>query len=368
MRTNSAKDARGTMPFKRKLVYWVKTARVQTAMVTSLALWVGYIATSDVSVVGIVSLAIIGILVHVWGFTLNEIKDSDYDSQADDVGGHPIAQGFVDVEDATKVAWLSAFTSVIVLWMWSRSPGAVSLLLLSFVPGYMYNEWSKVHWWSNGYLSMWAALLVFTGSAVSGTINVYSVCLAFILSIQIFVQVIQGDLKDLKEPESSFAAKLGVITTEVKGSVYEYVDGEVGDEIQSKGYCEVVRYPFKFSLTVYSLKIVEAGLLAYVSLAAINELPYSTITTRGFNTLYITIFILITMLFIATASLFLVYIYDRDEIKKKSALHEVSSIILIGMSILPLSMLGGVIVATVPAIWFIGVNTVIHSSSMNPDI
>jgi len=341
---------------------WLKTTRIQTALVTSLSLWAGYITVSDLDLQSAVFLGAMGILFHVFGFTLNEVKDSEYDAKINNGSNHPIALGKVNKDLARYVAWyalLSMFAlSTVISLSYGYSYMGVLMLVVAVFPAYLYNEFSKTHWWSNIYLSMWVFAMVLSGSFFASEPNQVTLLVGLAIAIQIFVQVIEGDLKDLTGKEASICDKLGV---EVK-TIHEYINQatDVGADIPEKTG-EIVVYNNKFTAVVYGLKLIELGLLLSV--------VYVYGGVRGFDMiLYTSVYFTTLIIFTTSMNMILVYVYNRDRIKKASSLHELSAIVLIGLSLYPFSQAGAVLVAVGPILWYIFVNGMLYSDILNPDV
>jgi hypothetical protein len=344
-----------------KITDWVKTTRIQTAMVTALAVWIGHVSVSPMSARDAILLGLVGVLVHIWGFTLNEVEDYIYDKKHENAEGHPIAQGKVHAGSARVLAWIAAVMAVVTLTTSGVPLPSVVVLLLSFVPGYAYDKWSKSHWWSNGYLSIWAMMMVMTGALYAGTPTVHTVIVATAVSIQIFVQVIQGDLKDIEGPESTFAEVCGVRVSTVKSRVLEH-SGSGGEVCQVNRADEnVLSYSKLFIGVVYGMKLLEAGL--------IFVLVVMTFRLKGFlSQAWILAVFVVAIAFIWSASMFLVYVYDRDEIKERSSTHELTSIVLLGLAVVGLDSTSAMLIMVAPIVWYVATNAALHSSALNPDI
>lgn len=346
---------------KVKLVNWVKTTRVQTAMVTALALWIGYVTVSPLSIESGVILGAMGLLVHIWGFTLNEVEDYKYDSKHGDADGHPIAKGKVHAGIARHMAWVSGFLAVAVSALFDSQPIATVVLIASFLPGYMYNKKSKTHWWSNIYLSIWASLMVLAGALHAGVPTQYTIAISVALGIQIFVQVVQGDLKDINGEENTFAEQMGVHTKHITSPLSSPPSSGEEQLPWNTGSCDVVEYTFAFATWVYLVKIIEALLLVYVATATV---PFSV----SMSLEYYFAFMLVGIGFFYTVSLFLVYQFDREDIKKRSSLHELTSIVFLGMSVMGLHLEGGILILAAPIVWYLSVNYIINTGALNPDV
>lgn len=343
-----------------RLGKWIKTMRVQTALVTSLAIWGGYITVSPLTFESAVILGFIGLQYHIFGFTMNEVEDYKYDASIGNGSEHPIAKGEVHAGLARYVSWIAFMLSIVISVLSGYSIYGSIVLMLAVIPALMYNKYSKVHWWSNIYLTIWAMMMVIAGALHAGTPNTISYVLAVAIGIQIFIQVIEGDLKDIAGTERSICDVLGV---ELK-STEEFINGKDDisfSTIESAESVDVISYTRKFSALVYGLKSVELVILVYVA---------SIFTSMNMSMIrpYILVYFIISIVFITSISMLTVYLYQRDKVKKMSSIHELSAIVLIGASLYPIQHNAGILIAIAPILWYIGVNKVIHSGPLNPDI
>lgn len=346
---------------KVKVINWVKTTRVQTAMVTALALWIGYVTVSPLTIQATILLGCIGLLTHIWGFTLNEVQDYEYDLRHGEAGGHPIAQGKVHAGTARYFAWMAGFGAIAISALSPYDIMATVVLAVSFIPGYMYDQWSKKHWWSNAYLSLWASLVVLSGALHAGQPNYFTALVIPAVGIQIFIQVVEGDLKDLMGPENTFAGKMGVSVEGVVGSLYDPESSDLDDKEVDPNHCKVVSYSTPFTAGMYLVKAVEVSLLSIVLLETVSF-------SADIITPFLAVFMASIIAFFYTLSIFMVYEHDRDRIKKMSSAHELTSIVVLGLAVSGLHLTGAVVIILAPILWYVVVNNTVHSSALNPDI
>lgn len=343
------------------LLTWIKTTRVQTGLVTSLSLWVGFVSVTSLDIRSTVLLGLIGLSFHIFGFTLNEVKDAEYDASIGNNSVHPIARGDINKESARWLAWSAYIASVIISAISPYSELGTLVLILAVIPAYLYDEYSKTHWWSNVYLSVWAGTMVLSGALHAGTPNIITAALMCAVSIQIFVQVMQGDLKDLTGDEESVCRTLGVNLKSSK----DYIDNQVGFELDKNKFdineSGIVTYTRKFVGLVYTMKAIEVSLLLFVVYTFIQTVTEYTII---YSTLYFGVFIS----FVTSLSMFMVWVYDRDLIKKYSSIHELSAIVLVGLTVFSIDPRSGIVIAIAPVIWYIVVNKILHSGALNPDV
>lgn len=361
MSANHSTETMNEYSTRTKILNWVKTSRVQTAMVTTLALWIGYITVSNLTIRSAVILGVIGLLVHLWGFTLNEVEDYQYDAEHGDLDGHPIAQGKVHAGTARYFAWMAGIAAVGVSALSPYPIAATVILVASFAPGYAYNKWSKTHWWSNMYLAMWASLMVLAGALYAGAPNILTSAAAIAVGIQIFIQVVEGDLKDIRADERSLTEQFGVVLRPIKSNVYNSVPETLPGEPSECNKCNVVKYPSAFTAFVYTVKIIEVALLLFIVSETMRvDAPVSPI--------YIALLMLVGIAFFYSLSLLMVLRFDRDRIKRMSSVHELVSVVALGLAVFGLQMNGALLIIIAPIFWYLCVNYTIHSGALNPDV
>lgn len=342
-----------------KAIKWVKTMRIQTALVTSLAVWVGYASVANLTVESTIIIGSIGIFFHIFGFTMNEVEDYEYDASIGNGSEHPIAKGEVHAGIAKYVAWSSLILAIVISALSGYSTAGTIMLLLAVVPGFAYNKFSKVHWWSNLYLSIWAVMMVIAGALHAGTPNIITYIFAAAISIQIFIQVMEGDMKDLTGNEDSVCRRMGVQLQSGHEYIKQKQNADVGD--LDVNDVNVVSYTKKFMAFLYGVKLLEVITLVYIASSFISMAPFNL---RIYGLAYFATIIVFT----SSISMLTVYVYDRDRIKQMSSIHELSAIVLIGLTVFPIQHYAGALIALGPIVWYLVVNQVIHSGALNPDI
>ena len=340
---------------------WVKTMRLQTALVTSVTLWAGYISVSSMRVTDAVVLGFAGVAFHVFGFTLNEVKDSAYDANIDNGSYHPVAEGDVDRNAAKYIAWGAYTLSLLVPLAFGYSILATIVMALAVIPAYAYNLFSKEHWWSNSYMSVWAAMMVLAGALYAGSPNAITVAIAGALSVQSFAQAIQGGLKDIVGDESSLCKKMGVKITKARSYLKDELGVELSGDKAEINNVDVVSYTKKFTALIYVLKTSQIAFLATVAYVYVDMALWEM---RAFTLA----FFVLVVIFFTTLSMTTVYVYDRDRIKKASSVHELTTLVLLGLTLYTLDPHGGLLVGLAPMVWYLAVNKTVHSGALNPDI
>lgn len=319
-----------------RIATYLQTLRLQTAMVTSAALWIGYASINIPDIKALAVLTLLGMLIHIWGFGLNEVQDAEYDSEKDESGSHPIAEGKVS-KDIVKIIVnssliLSIFLAAVII---EESFGYIAYTIM-IITGYIYNKFSKQIWYSNFVLSAWAFAMTFIGASIAGAVTIYTFSFAVLLSAQIFVQVIQGDLKDINGSEETLAEKLGVEVNE-----------------------QAISYSWKFNFVLYLFKFI-------IQLPLAVAIFWSNLVSPHGGG--VVIFSVFTLLFIATAIRWPINELDRGKIKERSAQHEIISMAFIAWTIYPVSASVAVFMCLAPPVWYGFVNRIIYDNVLNPSI
>lgn len=323
-----------------KLKTWAQTARVQTAAVTVFALWAGYISAGGSSIKYFGVLGLVGLCTHIWGFTMNEVYDAQYDAIFGDAEGHPIAQGLIDVEDAKSVALISGILPVIFLTGFTLAIVPVLLYCLSLLFGESYNRLSKDSPYAGLFLSVWALLLVLIGASTGATPTLATALLGLVFFIQILVQVMEGDLKDISGPENTLIERIGA----------KY-DAET----------DKVKFENSFVVILYGMKSVELFAILWV-------VQMDTVSGWEYDIVLWSTMLLVTVSFLKTLGSAFFSGGDRDDIKKRASYHELTSIAAIGVALLSINVLAGLVAIAFPIVWYVSANKILYNDALNPDI
>jgi uncharacterized membrane protein len=92
------------------------------------------------------------------------------------------------------------------------------------------------------------------------------------------------------------------------------------------------------------------------------------VATSWYGEIYYFALVIVMVAFFTTLSMWMVYCYDRDRLKRKASLHEIVSIMFLGLVLAPLSISSAAFIAIAPILWYLSVNSVMHSGILNPDI
>ena len=201
---------------------YFKLARLSIAPLTGLAPVMGAIATGQYQILYLFILFLIGILVHSYGMTHNDIIDYTIDKKIKNFIDRPLVSGTI-----TKLkAWIFAFGCLVVLFVFATYIAisnqhyiSIIFLLITVVCVTLYNLTSKKIPLADSFLALGMFFFILYGAIVQiSYINdlpflVWIICL--LGAIQIFLlNVIAGGFKDIEndalQGANTLAVRLGL--------------------------------------------------------------------------------------------------------------------------------------------------------------
>ncbi len=196
-----------------RTVHYLRLMRPQSAAGTGVAPVIGALAVLNPDMmVGhhLLKLFLIGLLVHFYGFCLNEYMDLPVDSRAKELKAKPLVSGIIPQRHALYMA-LSFITLAFILSVsFFKTPESIALFALSAVLGGAYDVYSKKLPASDILLGIWVFVFCLYGSStvdpdISGVGSLaYLVAAIFFLQL-VFQTGVTGGLKDVKQDFASGA-------------------------------------------------------------------------------------------------------------------------------------------------------------------
>lgn len=327
----------------------LRLGRVHTAAATAAVPGLAcYLAGGSVLPVVLVTMG--AFFHHAWGFSLNEIMDLDVDRKVRELSDKPLVSGRIGRKEAVVfsiICLVVSFSLFIGAAVISGTHLAIPMgvLLLSTISGSVYDILGKRFPLSDVFVSLWMLLLVLTAGAVGGDIDLLVIAVALLSSVHIlFNNSVEGGLKDVENDRRCNVPTLAVVTR------CSYRNGKL-------------KVSFPFFLWVVFLRgafVVMASVFAYL----ISD-------NAGWGD-WFTIFVSIAgiALFVnALDTLRTGSVFDREQLIKTFAVHEMASFALSLLVVLPIAGPFVAVVALVlPVLWFLFVNRVIYGSGMSPRI
>ena len=177
---------------------YLKLVKFHSVGFTTVIPIIGAAATGDMNWGIFLKLGIVGVLVHIFGFAMNEHRDIEIDRCATELRSKPLVKGSISPKTAFwiyQTAWVSALAVNFLLF---RQVLSLGLLAASILFGALYNLYSKKLAYVEILLAAWTFFFVLSGNAaVHGQVDRLGVMVAVISFFQILFNTgISGAFKD----------------------------------------------------------------------------------------------------------------------------------------------------------------------------
>ena len=184
----------------------------------SLGLSRGHIPVSDVWL-DITVLAVVGFLVHVFGFVHNEYMDRKFDSMSPIHGDKPLVSGTVKPGLARFLIFFSIIASTLIVQLYFNDLEGTLLLTIAILMGAIYNIYGKKIPGMDIFLGGWAFFYFCSGARMAAPLSREIFLFGGMAGLQIlFNNGIIGGLKDadtdLRSGAITMATALGVMGDE----------------------------------------------------------------------------------------------------------------------------------------------------------
>ena len=335
------------MSLWQRLVWFLRLFRIQTAVGTASAPLLGGMVMGLRDGVLLLVLFFIGLLIHVYGFVLNEIFDVNVDRKSDDLQDKPLVSGSVSVRQAYWVVGVSLVLLCVLMVAFFQAVVPFVLLILSLLLASVYDVFGK---------RLVGADFVLAGSFFciclcgSSTVSLELSFVAFLLGLVYFVQIVfnnavEGGLKDVghdfKAGAKTLALRLGVVV--------------------EKGVLVVSKRFWLFSLCVKGVFIV-----LVLWLGAQPEMQ--VLFGEGFFVLVVGFLLLMGSVFFMVRFLRL-GVFDRGRLKRLYSGHEMTSYAALLLMLYPVIGIGwSVFLIVLPLVWFLVFNVVLYGTLLEPRV
>lgn len=180
---------------------YLKLIRIHSAVLSGLApVCIAASTGIDVTIIHYIELFIIGLLVHVYFFVLNEIKDVEFDKKSKDLSQKPLLNGSIKIEKACYVVISSVILVLIFtfIFFYDRLYILLALSLASFLFGGLYDIYGK----KLPHADYLTALTVFFmalygGFSVTTNLGLLTYIIALLALVQMLINNIIAGLKDV---------------------------------------------------------------------------------------------------------------------------------------------------------------------------
>lgn len=331
---------------------YLKLFRLQTGATTALAPIIGYIVMAvqtdyPISLSELFIIFIIGILMHIFVFVLNEYIDVDVDRRSKDLAEKPLVKGSVSTKSALYVVVISLilpyiFTIVFFLDLWT-----IIFLTLAFEFGAIYDIFGKQFAGSDFTLAFWIFFFCLFGTSIVSIEFPFLIYLiAFLGFFQIlFNNAIEGGLKDADHDAAAGAKTLA---------------HSLGVRVKNN----IAKIPNTFKLASYAIKLGHISIITII-------IYIGTIRISGVvEYLQFFIIVILILIMILTLNKFLTQReFKRDKLKQIFSIHEIATFYVV--PILLLQLIGNFAVISLlllPLLWYICLNLILYGRPLEPRV
>ncbi|MEM2899320.1 MAG: UbiA family prenyltransferase [Thermoplasmata archaeon] len=335
-----------------KLREYLVLSRIQTASVTALAPVIGILSTGKATIETCILYFVIGILIHIYGFVLNEWADYIYDCKAEYLKSKPLVAGTISRNSALALALFSMVVAYILVVVTTKNIISLPLMLISIICGGLYDLKGKKIIGSDFVLAAWAfTFTLAAGFSVLPNENFFTIptmlyIVALLGSIQVlFNNSVEGGIKDLEQDRNSGARTWMIFL----GSKV------VNNELMLSPSSIIFAYCVK---CFYFLIVISPALFGIVEFSEFDLYSYSLL-----------VLLFASVMFLSMPKFIFVTKYDREKLKKIFSIHEVSTFFLIPTVIIPIIGLGyALTLMLIPLAWYVVTNILLYGKALQPQV
>jgi 4-hydroxybenzoate polyprenyltransferase len=331
---------------------YLKLFRLQTGATTALAPVIGYfiIAVQTNYLIDyseIILIFIIGLLMHIFEFVLNEYIDENVDRKAPNLAEKPLVKRTISPATALGIAFGAMILAYILTIIFFFNIWTLIILTLAFEFGAIYDIYGKRFAGSDFTLALWIFLFcLFGASVVSFQFSGILYLVAGLGFFQIlFNNAIEGGIKD-----SDHDALAGAHTLASK----------LGVRVKNKKLI----IPPAFKVASYAIKI------GYITIVALLFFVLRISLSSFYDFLYFTIIIFLIIVIFYTLNKFLNFTdFNRSKLKRIFSIHEIATFYLSSILLLPLLGLKIIIgLLLLPLIWYMALNLILYGKALEPRV
>lgn len=300
----------------------------------------------------LVLLFIMGSLLHVFGFVLNEWADLEVDRASSDLQDKPLVSGAIPLREALWTAIAAAVLSFVPLALVTLDPLAHLALLFAILMATVYDLFGKrmpLDLVLAGSLTM----LLLAGAIATGEFDpqwhihlTLFGCIAGLQFLQNFFEnAIEGGIKDAdhdaRAGARTFAAVLGV----------RIVDGKV-----ETGWA--------FTNAAFIVKAAHIALMLYTAVEVVDFGSHD-----GGRELLVLLLVLIFVMVVTTSMMLPPVDFDRSRLKRIFSIHEVAAFAATLVVLTPLvGTYEALVLFILPFAWFVLANRSLFGGALEPGV
>jgi len=331
---------------------YLKLFRLQTGATTALAPVIGYLVLGAqlnycFNFTEISLLFIIGILMHIFEFVLNEYVDVDVDKLSPDLAEKPLVKGTVSLPTALAVTIGALVLCYLLTIVFFLNLWTLIMLTLAFEFGAIYDIHGKRFPGSDFTLALWIFFFCLFGASVVS--NQYTGILYLVAGLGffqiLFNNAVEGGIKDADHDATAGAHTLAHV---------------LGVHVQNGRLI----IPNMFKFTTYAIKIGHISLVLVLIYFGIINIS----TTADYFHLLI-IILLIIIIFYTMHKFLSVTVFNRDKLKRIFSIHEIATFYLAPVLLVQLlGLLPVLVILFLPLAWFIILNIILYGKPLEPRV
>ncbi len=331
---------------------YIVLSRIQTAGVTALAPVLGIMSTGNWDVRICATYFLIGVLIHIYGFALNEWADYKYDVKADYLKGKPLVSGKISRNSALAFSLGAMVCAYAIALFTTKNLWSAPLLLLSIACGGFYDIKGKSVIGSDFVLGAWAFTFALSAgiSVLPGAspldIPKMLVVVGLLGGMQVlFNNSVEGGIKDLEQDRASGARTWMIFL----GSKVE------GGELKLSHSSVVFAYLVK---ALFFIVVISPMLFGLADSGEEETLAFALLAAM-----------LASAMFFTMSRFVFARKYDRENLKKTFSVHEIVTFFLLPTAIIPvIGIFTALALMLVPLIWYVASNVVLYGKALQPQV
>jgi 4-hydroxybenzoate polyprenyltransferase len=312
----------------------------------------GLVEVGD-ELVGLILLFMVGAMLHVHGFVLNEWADVEVDRASKDLQDKPLVSGALSGDEAKWTAVLAAVLCFVFLALVTLDPWAHLAMLGSVLLAVAYDLWGK-RFPLDVLLAGSITFLLLTGAIALGGFDpshgphlILFACLGGLQFLQnLYQNAIEGGIKDADHDAAAgartYAALLGVRVLPSG----ELVGGRT------------------FTSSALLMKAAQLSLVLYTAVEVTDLSSHG-----GANALWVILAVAMASMVVTTGLMLPSVTFDRSRLKRIFSIHELATVAAILVVVIPLvgewTVLG---LFVLPMVWFMLVNRLLFGGSLEPGV
>ena len=350
----------------RKIKAYLRLIRAHTVIATALTPSLGAFATFSIlegevlpwnKVPIIITLFMVGVIVHVFGEILNDYMDYEIDKASTELKDKPLVSGDISKKGAL-ISLIVIFAFLIVIIAFSEfTVFSLILLALASSTGIIYQLISKKWLHSAVLLGLYAFFIILFGAAYAGKYSDFYEfsSLAYVIAVLGFFQLwtntaILGHLKDIKND-----AKCGVETFPMR----------FGVKVKGDGKTPKLIIPMGFRVLVLIIQLINL-IIAFIPLILLNRFYPGEV-----NIFLLSLGLILVSLMMISSQIKIMWfkIFDRNKLMGLMAFREIGAYLLAIILLYPfMGWLLALIYIILPFTWFVVINRIFTGNSMQVSI